>query len=109
MAVLCRARERERERRRKEKRKKERTDTTTHLLPQNPASTKLQALLLTETSSPLHILFKMAPRNESEGNSASSSGGMKRSESESSFVSVPEDGPIKDYRDYRVRKSSLIA
>jgi hypothetical protein len=51
----------------------------------------------------------MAPRNESEGNSASSSGGMKRSESESSFVSVPEDGPIKDYRDYRVRKSSLIA
>lgn len=34
---------------------------------------------------------------------------MKRSESESSFVSVPEDGPVKDYRDYRVRKSSLIA
>lgn len=34
---------------------------------------------------------------------------MKRSESDSSFVSVPEDGPIKDYRDYRVRKSSLIA
>ncbi|KAL7529902.1 hypothetical protein ACHAXR_008277 [Thalassiosira sp. AJA248-18] len=34
---------------------------------------------------------------------------MKRSDSESSFVSVPEDGPVKDYRDYRVRKSSLIA
>eukprot|EP00986_Skeletonema_menzelii_P014695 scaffold10026_cov187-Skeletonema_menzelii.AAC.5 len=34
---------------------------------------------------------------------------MKRSESDSSFVSVPEDGPVKDYRDYRVRKSSLIA
>eukprot|EP00985_Skeletonema_marinoi_P005450 scaffold2360_cov130-Skeletonema_marinoi.AAC.2 len=34
---------------------------------------------------------------------------MKRSVSDSSFVSVPEDGPVKDYRDYRVRKSSLIA
>eukprot|EP00581_Thalassiosira_minuscula_P019376 CAMPEP_0183715020 /NCGR_PEP_ID=MMETSP0737-20130205/9398_1 /TAXON_ID=385413 /ORGANISM="Thalassiosira miniscula, Strain CCMP1093" /LENGTH=550 /DNA_ID=CAMNT_0025944073 /DNA_START=63 /DNA_END=1715 /DNA_ORIENTATION=+ len=34
---------------------------------------------------------------------------MRRSDSESSFVSVPEDGPVKDYRDYRVRKSSLIA
>eukprot|EP00970_Alexandrium_tamarense_P005095 scaffold825_cov196-Alexandrium_tamarense.AAC.40 len=34
---------------------------------------------------------------------------MKRTSSESSFVSVPEDGPVKDYRDYRVRKSSLIA
>ena len=52
--------------------------------------------------------FNMPPRNESEGNSPSSSS-MKRSESESSFVSVPEDGPVKDYRDYRVRKSSLIA
>lgn len=34
---------------------------------------------------------------------------MRRSESESSFVGAPEDGPVKDYRDYRVRKSSLIA
>lgn len=34
---------------------------------------------------------------------------MRRSDSESSFVSVPDDGPVKDYRDYRVRKSSLIA
>ena len=54
-------------------------------------------------------LFNMPPRNEPEGNSPSSSSSMKRSESESSFVSVPEDGPVKDYRDYRVRKSSLIA
>jgi hypothetical protein len=34
---------------------------------------------------------------------------MRRSDSENSFVSVPEDGPVKDYRDYRVRKSGLIA
>jgi len=34
---------------------------------------------------------------------------MRRSESESSFVGAPVDGTVKDYRDYRVRKSSLIA
>lgn len=36
---------------------------------------------------------------------------MKRSDSESSFISNKgdDDGPVKDYRDYRVRKSSLIA
>ncbi|KAL3811160.1 hypothetical protein ACHAXA_001375 [Cyclostephanos tholiformis] len=34
---------------------------------------------------------------------------MRRSDSENSFVSIPEDGPVKDYRDYRVRKSGLIA
>jgi len=52
----------------------------------------------------------MAPKSEvaaePETKQAST---MKRSDSESSFVSVPEDGPVKDYRDYRVRKSSLIA
>lgn len=34
--------------------------------------------------------------------------GMTRSSSESSFISDGGDGPKKDYRDYRVRKSSLI-
>jgi len=91
--------EREREGKEEKREEEKRTDRHHHALTP-PKSSKHQAL---------HILFKMAPRNESEGNSASSSGGMKRSESESSFVSVPEDGPIKDYRDYRVRKSSLIA
>lgn len=47
----------------------------------------------------------MAPRAED----ASDSSAMRRSESESSFVAPPVDGPVKDYRDYRVRKSSLIA
>jgi hypothetical protein len=47
----------------------------------------------------------MAPRSEEDSNTAK----MKRISSESSFVSMPDDGPIKDYRDYRVRKSSLIA
>lgn len=48
----------------------------------------------------------MPPRVEDH--IASSGGGMRRVDSEASFVSVPEDGPVKDYRDYRVRKSSLI-
>ena len=48
----------------------------------------------------------MPPR--AEGHIASSGGGMRRVDSEASFVSVPEDGPVKDYRDYRVRKSNLI-
>lgn len=47
----------------------------------------------------------MAPRSEEAGSAST----MRRSESESSFVAAPEDGPVKDYRDYRVRKSSLIA
>lgn len=57
----------------------------------------------------------MAPKTQPEDETSeplqgkSSSGGMRRSDSESSFVSVSEDGPKKDYRDYRVRKSSLIA
>lgn len=49
----------------------------------------------------------MAPRVQEDSDPPQST--MKRSDSESSFVSVPEDGPVKDYRDYRVRKSSLIA
>lgn len=47
----------------------------------------------------------MAPRSEDPGSHST----MRRSESESSFVGAPVDGPVKDYRDYRVRKSSLIA
>lgn len=50
----------------------------------------------------------MAPRAQEDSADPPQST-MKRSDSESSFVSVPEDGPVKDYRDYRVRKSSLIA
>lgn len=49
----------------------------------------------------------MAPRAQEGSEQPQST--MKRSDSESSFVSVPEDGPVKDYRDYRVRKSSLIS
>jgi len=57
------------------------------------------------------------PSNEAEQSSSStnhnnndkSTDRMRRSDSENSFVSVPEDGPVKDYRDYRVRKSGLIA
>eukprot|EP00956_Cyclotella_meneghiniana_P006546 scaffold8637_cov92-Cyclotella_meneghiniana.AAC.2 len=50
----------------------------------------------------------MAPRSQTEDETAAKK--MKRVSSESSFVSMPDDdGPIKDYRDYRVRKSSLIA
>ena len=49
----------------------------------------------------------MVPRTQTEDENAAK---MRRSSSESSFVCVPDDdGPIKDYRDYRVRKSSLIA
>lgn len=47
----------------------------------------------------------MAPRSEEVGSAST----LRRSESESSFVAAPADGPVKDYRDYRVRKSSLIA
>ena len=47
------------------------------------------------------------PSDETEPEKKSST--IRRSDSESSFVSVPEDGPVKDYRDYRVRKSGLIA
>jgi hypothetical protein len=50
---------------------------------------------------------KSLPSDETEPKGKSST--MRRSDSESSFVSVPEDGPVKDYRDYRVRKSGLIA
>lgn len=49
----------------------------------------------------------MAPRTQAEEDSNIAK--MKRSSSESSFVSMPDEGPVKDYRDYRVRKSSLIA
>ena len=49
---------------------------------------------------------KAKPAEEVEPPKAST---MKRSDSESSFVSVPDEGPVKDYRDYRVRKSSLIS
>jgi hypothetical protein len=36
-------------------------------------------------------------------------GRMRRSNSENLFVNVPKDGPVKDYRDYRVQKLGLIA
>jgi predicted naringenin-chalcone synthase len=50
----------------------------------------------------------MAPRSASDSASIqNSNSGMKRVSSESDF-SEGENGPIKDYRDYRVRKSGLI-
>jgi hypothetical protein len=51
----------------------------------------------------------MAPRSASDSAPANqnNSSGMKRVSSESDF-SEAENGPIKDYRDYRVRKSGLI-
>lgn len=50
----------------------------------------------------------MAPRAQpSEEGEASAS--LRRIESTDSFIAPMPDGPVKDYRDYRVRKSSLIA
>ena len=67
----------------------------------------LPSLENTEMSTANNMAPKNQPSDEIEQKRKNSP--MRRSESESSFVSLPEDGPVKDYRDYRVRKSGLIA
>lgn len=58
----------------------------------------------------IEVKTAMAPKSQpDEADSTPKTSTMKRSDSESSFVGGPEEGPVKDYRDYRVRKSSLIA